>query len=1034
MSGFFSSDNPERPEVSDFFCGVVEGFYGRPWTYSQRRELFKRMQSMGLNAYLYAPKDEVKHRLSWRQPYNEKEAEHMRSLIAAARDHNICFIFAISPGNDISFSDEADAKALQVRLEQDAFGSPARAQAALTNKVYEALGRPDVFLFCPTEYCASRALPNVLSSSYLSTLGTDLAEGIYVMWTGPLIVSKRISTLSIRDVSRLLKRSIVLWDNLHANDYDVRRVYLGPYAGRPLALRRRRLLRGVLTNPNCEFEVNYVAIHTLAQWAQIGHPTQTEKVAASSNLTDTSDDLEREEKEEETQANEEIASVEGHGPSTPSIPLYRPREALHNALRDWLALMVQDQRSTSVLAKQSSLHLSSPTPMDTDSTDTSETPMQIENDELTGIKTEVDYSIVPEFPTTVVPSLGISLNDLLLLSDLFYLPFSHGPKALKALELGHWLRENAHLAPGNKFSERENNPWCKKYAELLEIANSVSDLREKFQRLPHPGVVCDLAPYLTDINSTFTLLLDYFRWLESGVMVHRTQNHLKCYSSGYSEVAMSGDCEPSRFRGGLITELQRILPLESAQDLFPGPIRVGPTTTTTSTDQSIALEELPSEPQPVQTPTLENMRLSNARTSLQSRRHYTLRPYRHEDKAKVYALWRRILMHRLGLPQDALPEKYKDLPGDRYLLVYLALFPEFGLVMEGPPLFSETTRSTNSETSQSSNKEQMDIVGFAFAAPDLVSMTQFRDNLRREVLRTKYPRDGILQLWDGENEKQESILREFSSTNKASPQISIERFIKMALDWIYDDSIAWVPPSIIAESVFVDAPPPERLDTAISEQQKQQHKSEHQQQTMTTSKESSELTESTGEGSEKSSDEKASLSSFEKDTNNSSHGSSSSQEKFGSDETEMIDCSTSSTITQISTSSISVVGNSVSPKKCEEMKHGSVPAIMAHPASIFVELDDTEFGGTPLATAPSQSGNGGGMSFLGCDSPEMVLDEVARRLFICLLAGLKTCASHGVHVELDRINETRAELYKSFNFYPVTAATTNFVTVLGRLI
>lgn len=40
----------------------------------------------------------------------------------------------------------------------------------------------------------------------------------------------------------------------------------------------------------------------------------------------------------------------------------------------------------------------------------------------------------------------------------------------------------------------------------------------------------------------------------------------------------------------------------------------------------------------------------------------------------------------------------------------------------------------------------------------------------------------------------------------------------------------------------------------------------------------------------------------------------------------------------------------------------------------------------------------------------------------------------GVHVELDTINETRAELYRRFGFYPVSAASTDFVTVLGRLI
>lgn len=82
--------------------------------------------------------------------------------------------------------------------------------------------------------------------------------------------------------------------------------------------------------------------HLLFSSIRIGHPTQTEKVAASSNLTDTIDDLEREEKEEEAQANEETILGSGHTPGTPSTPpVYRPREALHNALRDWLALMLQ---------------------------------------------------------------------------------------------------------------------------------------------------------------------------------------------------------------------------------------------------------------------------------------------------------------------------------------------------------------------------------------------------------------------------------------------------------------------------------------------------------------------------------------------------------------------------------------------------------------------------------------------------------------------------------------------------------------------
>lgn len=33
-----------------------------------------RLQRRGLNCYMYAPKDELKHRLLWREPYTEHEA------------------------------------------------------------------------------------------------------------------------------------------------------------------------------------------------------------------------------------------------------------------------------------------------------------------------------------------------------------------------------------------------------------------------------------------------------------------------------------------------------------------------------------------------------------------------------------------------------------------------------------------------------------------------------------------------------------------------------------------------------------------------------------------------------------------------------------------------------------------------------------------------------------------------------------------------------------------------------------------------
>lgn len=84
--------------------------------------------------------------------------------------------------------------------------------------------------------------------------------------SGQKVISRSLTTESIREITEVLRRPPVIWDNLHANDYDQKRVFLGPYQGRSPDLISQ--LRGVLTNPNCEYGANFVAIHTLAQWSK----------------------------------------------------------------------------------------------------------------------------------------------------------------------------------------------------------------------------------------------------------------------------------------------------------------------------------------------------------------------------------------------------------------------------------------------------------------------------------------------------------------------------------------------------------------------------------------------------------------------------------------------------------------------------------------------------------------------------------------------------------------------------------------------
>lgn len=54
------SSLPSCSERGTFICGVVEGFYGRPWTTGQRKELFGKLNRWGMDSYVYAPKDDYK--------------------------------------------------------------------------------------------------------------------------------------------------------------------------------------------------------------------------------------------------------------------------------------------------------------------------------------------------------------------------------------------------------------------------------------------------------------------------------------------------------------------------------------------------------------------------------------------------------------------------------------------------------------------------------------------------------------------------------------------------------------------------------------------------------------------------------------------------------------------------------------------------------------------------------------------------------------------------------------------------------------
>lgn len=279
-------------DVPQFLAGAIEGFYGAPWTPAERAELFTWLEQWRLNTYLYAPKDDLKQRALWRERYSPVEETGLRHAIADGRRRGVRFLYGLSPGLDLRYGEAAELERLQARFAQmialgcedfallfddipdamsaadrAAFGSFAVAQARVANALWRwtreraPAGR---FLFCPTAYCGRMAEARLGGEGYLAILGRELAPEIDVFWTGPEIISRTISVAHMRELRQTLRRKPVLWDNLHANDYDGRRCYVGPYAGRPAELRAE--VGGILSNPNCEFALNFVPLRTLAEF------------------------------------------------------------------------------------------------------------------------------------------------------------------------------------------------------------------------------------------------------------------------------------------------------------------------------------------------------------------------------------------------------------------------------------------------------------------------------------------------------------------------------------------------------------------------------------------------------------------------------------------------------------------------------------------------------------------------------------------------------------------------------------------------
>lgn len=102
--------------------GVIEGYYGLPYSLEVTEDLFRFMARYKLNTYMYGAKSDPYHSRYWDKAYPTKISERekrfglmtqdmMRQLCEAAHKTKVNFIWSIHPGQ--SFTDTADSDVLE---------------------------------------------------------------------------------------------------------------------------------------------------------------------------------------------------------------------------------------------------------------------------------------------------------------------------------------------------------------------------------------------------------------------------------------------------------------------------------------------------------------------------------------------------------------------------------------------------------------------------------------------------------------------------------------------------------------------------------------------------------------------------------------------------------------------------------------------------------------------------------------------------------------------------------------------------------
>lgn len=284
-----ASSNGKMPQltITDYphikTRGLVEGFYGNPWSHQTRLSLIDYLGKNKMNTYIYGPKDDPYHSSpNWRLPYPEDKAKEIEELVARSDKNHVNFVWAIHPGQDIQWNEE-DYKNLLNKFNMmydhgvrsfavffddiEGSGTDSRQQAMLLNNLtrdfVNVKGDVSELMVCPTDY--SQLWANPSEKGQLAIYGNELLPGIDVFWTGEYVCSD-LTPETLEFIDSRIKRPALYWWNFPVTDYAREIIMQGPTYGLDPTIGPNEL-SGIVSNPMEHGEASKLALFGVGDYA-----------------------------------------------------------------------------------------------------------------------------------------------------------------------------------------------------------------------------------------------------------------------------------------------------------------------------------------------------------------------------------------------------------------------------------------------------------------------------------------------------------------------------------------------------------------------------------------------------------------------------------------------------------------------------------------------------------------------------------------------------------------------------------------------